>query len=163
MHSVLASTSTATTRTSVTQFILSDAGKREFVLMRVNKTDCSLGETILLGKDKTPLYEVDGFDQAVYLVSGAKVVVSEEYVVQSLLSDVLSRSMSSSGLGHKTSDNTQSIDLRTNLHPKGPLPKELAAVRPYPQVFADRHGFIPRASIIDLVCNCGPDARGIIR
>jgi hypothetical protein len=71
--------------------------------------------------------------------------------------------MSSSGLAHKTSDNTQSIDLRTTLHPKGPIPKELAAVRPYPQVFADRHGFIPRASIIDLVCNCGPDARGIIR
>jgi hypothetical protein len=74
MHSVLASTSTATTRTSVTQYILRDAGKREFVLMRVNKKDGSLGETILLGKDKTPLYEVDGFDQAVYLVSGAQVV-----------------------------------------------------------------------------------------
>jgi outer membrane protein assembly factor BamB len=65
---------TATASTSATQFILSDAGKREFVLMRVNKKDGSLGETILLGKDKTPLYEVDGFDQAVYLVSGAKVV-----------------------------------------------------------------------------------------
>ena len=158
---MLASTSTA--RTSVTQFILSDAGKREFVLMRVNKTDCSLGETILLGKDKTPLYEVDGFDQAVYLVSGAKVVVSEEYVVPSLLSDVLSRSMSSSGIGHETSDNVRTIDLRTTLHPKKPMPTEISAAPAYPQIFADRHAFQPRMSVIDLVCNCGPDARGIIR
>ena len=64
----------ATASTSATLFILSDAGKREFVLMRVNKSDGSLGETIALGKDKTPLYEVDGFDNAVYLVSGANVV-----------------------------------------------------------------------------------------
>ena len=64
----------ATANTSATQFILSDAGKREFVLMRVNKSDGSLGETIALGKDKTPLYEVDGFDNAVYLVNGANVV-----------------------------------------------------------------------------------------
>ncbi len=65
----------ATASTSAVQYILSDAGKREFVLMRVNKKDGSLGETILLGKDKTPLYEVDGFDNAVYLVSGSEVVV----------------------------------------------------------------------------------------
>jgi len=27
-----------------------------------------------LGKDKTPMYEVDGFDNAVYLVKGSEVV-----------------------------------------------------------------------------------------
>ena len=64
----------ATASTSAVQYILSDAGKREFVLMRVNKADGSLGDTIMLGKDKTPLYEVDGFDNAVYLVSGTEVV-----------------------------------------------------------------------------------------
>lgn len=64
----------ATASTSGVQYILSDAGKREFVLMRVNKKDGSLGETIMLGKDKTPLYEVDSFDNAVYLVSGTNVV-----------------------------------------------------------------------------------------
>jgi len=64
----------ATASTSAVQYILSDVGKREFVLMRVNKKDGSLGETIMLGKDKTPLYEVDSFDNAVFLVNGAKVV-----------------------------------------------------------------------------------------
>ena len=63
----------ATASTSATQFILSDAGKREFVLMRVNKKDGSLGETIMLGKDKTPMYEVDSFDNTVYLVSGGNI------------------------------------------------------------------------------------------
>lgn len=64
----------ATASTSAVQYILSDAGNRQFVLVRVNKKDGSLAETITLGKDKTPLYEVDGFDNAVYLVSGTEVV-----------------------------------------------------------------------------------------
>jgi len=64
----------ATASTNDVQYILSDAGKREFVLMRVSKSDGSLGETIPLGNDKTPMYEVDGFDNAVYLVNGANVV-----------------------------------------------------------------------------------------
>jgi hypothetical protein len=50
------------------------------------------------------------------------------------------------------------IDLRDALHPKRPLPPEVQPVDPYPQVFADRHGFQARLSVIDLVCNLGPEA-----
>lgn len=50
------------------------------------------------------------------------------------------------------------VDLRMSFHPKKPLPAEVSAVPPYPQVFADRHGFVPRLSLLDLVCNCGPEA-----
>lgn len=64
----------ATASTNDVQYILSDAGKREYVLVRLNKADGSLQETIALGKDKTPVYEVDGFDNTVYLVSGDKVL-----------------------------------------------------------------------------------------
>ena len=53
-------------------------------------------------------------------------------------------------------------DLRMAFHPKRPLPPEVAAVPPYPQVFTDRHGFVPRMSIIDLVCNCGPESNRIL-
>ncbi|MCW5898435.1 MAG: WbqC family protein [Flavobacteriales bacterium] len=49
-------------------------------------------------------------------------------------------------------------DLRTTLHPKKPLPPQVPAIGPYPQTFADRHGFMPRRSIIDLVMNTGPEA-----
>ena len=58
--------------------------------------------------------------------------------------------------------NKQFIDLRTALHPKQPLPNQISTTLPYPQVFADRHGFVPRLSIIDLVCNCGRDARRLV-
>ena len=50
------------------------------------------------------------------------------------------------------------LDLRSSFHPKKPLPTEVTAMPQYPQVFADRHGFVPRLSILDLVCNCGPEA-----
>lgn len=49
------------------------------------------------------------------------------------------------------------LDLRNSFQPKKELPIELQRV-PYPQVFADRHGHLPRMSIIDLLCNCGPQA-----
>ena len=55
------------------------------------------------------------------------------------------------------------VDLRTSFHPKKPLPPEVTPVAPYPQVFSDRHGFVPRMSIIDLVCNCGPTAIAHLR
>lgn len=55
------------------------------------------------------------------------------------------------------------FDLRDSYHPKKPLPPELPKPMPYPQVFADRQGFQERLSIIDLLCNAGPDARRYIR
>jgi WbqC-like protein family len=51
------------------------------------------------------------------------------------------------------------LDLRTAFHPKKALPDGVTAVPPYPQVFADRHGFVARMSVIDLVCNLGPRSR----
>lgn len=52
------------------------------------------------------------------------------------------------------------LDLRQALHPKRPWPAELPVPSNYTQVFADRHGFTPRLSIIDLVVNMGPEAPG---
>lgn len=58
---------------------------------------------------------------------------------------------------------TRHLDLRSTLHPKKPLPSDVPPLSTYPQVFADRHGFQPRMSVIDLVCNCGPEAKRIVR
>ncbi|MBK9514273.1 MAG: WbqC family protein [Flavobacteriales bacterium] len=65
-------------------------------------------------------------------------------------------------IGHETSDNVP-IDLRTSFHPKRPLPPEVSAAPTYTQLFADRHGFRPRMSVIDLVMNTGPEARSFLR
>lgn len=60
-------------------------------------------------------------------------------------------------------DATQLTDLRSTLHPKKPLPAGIRPVPAYAQVFADRHGFTGRLSIVDLVMNAGPDALRILQ
>lgn len=50
------------------------------------------------------------------------------------------------------------IDLRSSFHPKKPLPAAIAPAGPYPQVFSDRHGFVGRMSVLDLLFNTGPEA-----
>jgi hypothetical protein len=51
------------------------------------------------------------------------------------------------------------MDLRTTLHPKRALPVEVTPVPAYPQVFGERHGFIGRTSVLDLLFNAGPRAK----
>lgn len=93
-----------------------------------------------------------------------EVEVREEYVVRRSLSDVRcgAPTVEVSRIGQETSDNDQ-FDLRTTFHPKRPLPTGINAVPSYPQIFADRHGFQPRMSVIDLVMNAGPEARTLVR
>ena len=51
-------------------------------------------------------------------------------------------------------------DLRESIHPKREdrLLKDLRLEKPYFQVFAEKHGFIPNLSIMDLLFNEGPDS-----
>lgn len=80
--------------------------------------------------------------------------LSTELEVSKLYVEVVDRAS-----GPTTSDVSSAHDLRNSLCPKKTLPPEITSVPPYPQIFADRHGFVPRLSIIDLVMNAGPDAR----
>ena len=51
-------------------------------------------------------------------------------------------------------------DLREVIHPKRPdrILEDLELKKPYFQVFAEKHGFIPDLSIMDLLFNEGPDS-----
>ncbi len=49
-------------------------------------------------------------------------------------------------------------DFRDAIHPKHPLPDAAFTPQPYYQVYAQRHGFIPNLSILDLLFNMGNEA-----
>ena len=49
-------------------------------------------------------------------------------------------------------------DFRYAISPKKPLADDDFTPRPYYQVFAQRHGFLPNLSILDLLCNMGPES-----
>ena len=55
------------------------------------------------------------------------------------------------------STGTPVADFREAIRPKNPLPDEGFAPRPYYQVYAARHGFLPNMSVIDLLFNEGPE------
>lgn len=87
------------------------------------------------------------------------VIVSEEYVAVAPLPVVSPPTVATD---NRAPTPDKYADLRSTFHPKKPLPPTIAQVPPYPQVFADRHGFVGRLNIVDLVCNCGPEARSIL-
>ena len=51
-------------------------------------------------------------------------------------------------------------DLRDSIHPKKPaqLLEKLQMNKPYWQVFTNKQGFVPNLTILDLLCNEGPNA-----
>ena len=49
-------------------------------------------------------------------------------------------------------------DFREAIRPKHPLPDADFTARPYYQVFAQKHGFLPNLSILDLLFNMGPES-----
>lgn len=56
------------------------------------------------------------------------------------------------------------LDLRPLLGPRVPLAADPAfRPVPWPQVFAERHGFLPNLSVLDLLFCCGPESPSILR
>ncbi len=59
---------------------------------------------------------------------------------------------------------TGTTDLRSLISPKVPLAADTAFTpQPYYQVFADRTGFLPNLSIVDLLFNLGPESRMVLK
>ncbi len=62
-------------------------------------------------------------------------------------------------------ENSGLHDFRQSINPKKRLQKPDSCFQPvrYQQVFADKYGFIPNLSIVDLLFNEGPDSRQILQ
>ena len=55
-------------------------------------------------------------------------------------------------------------DFRQTIRPKLPADSDPCfCAKPYFQVFAQRHGFLPNLSMIDLLFNCGPESRIVLK
>ena len=50
------------------------------------------------------------------------------------------------------------IDMRETIRPKHPADDPDFTPRPYYQVYAQRHGFLPNLSVLDLLFNMGPES-----
>ena len=61
------------------------------------------------------------------------------------------------GLGVSSSACSLFVDYRDAIRPKHPLPDAEFEARPYYQVRAQRHGFLPNLSVLDLLFNEGPE------
>jgi hypothetical protein len=55
------------------------------------------------------------------------------------------------------------LDMRDAIHPKKACPDAQFRATRYPQVFEDRHGFLPNLSILDLLFCCGPEAGNVLK
>jgi hypothetical protein len=55
------------------------------------------------------------------------------------------------------------IDFRDVIRPKHPLSDPEFCAKPYYQVFAQKHGFLPNLSILDLLLNMGPESIFFLR
>ena len=61
------------------------------------------------------------------------------------------------GFGGSSSACSLFVDYRDAIRPKHPLPDAEFEARPYYQVRAQRHGFLPNLSVLDLLFNEGPE------
>lgn len=60
-------------------------------------------------------------------------------------------------------DPKQILDLRDVVSPKRPTPPDLFLPETYPQVFLERHGFLPDLSALDLLFCCGKQSAQILQ
>jgi hypothetical protein len=66
-------------------------------------------------------------------------------------------------LSSAEADAAAAIDMRSIAEPKSLASMQCACGQPYYQVFAQRNGFIPSLSIVDLLFNTGPEGLLVLR
>ena len=105
--------------------------------------------------DEEPADHNFEFGRPVQFFGSEKLEVRSEKSQHSLGGPSASKGNNTSHLSPLTS---HFADFRYSIHPKHPQPDADFKPRPYYQVFAQNHGFIPNLSILDLLFNMGPES-----
>lgn len=85
--------------------------------------------------------------------------LSDHYITTDATTAVNAAATATTGGSDSMEEEAESnfIDLRDAIRPKRPLPDSEFDPRPYYQVRAARHGFLPNLSVLDLLFNEGPE------
>jgi hypothetical protein len=86
-------------------------------------------------------------------------VVDLNEAVQQVLCELLELTPTFSNTEFYQKEHPGRIDYRAEIHPK----HEDYIHPEYPQIFADRHGYIPNLSVLDLLFNLGSEAASYLR
>ncbi len=92
--------------------------------------------------------------------SGETSLIAHNYKILSVINRILHLDVSIEFTSEYIKLPEELIDLRKELSPK----KERQGISfpEYPQVFSHKFGFMPDLSILDLLCNLGPEAKGYL-
>ena len=114
----------------------------------------SFGEAKGLDKEAKSFGEAKGLDGAAESFGGAVKSLDKE---AEGFGEAKGLDGAAESFGGSSSACSLFVDYRDAIRPKHPLPDAEFEARPYYQVRAQRHGFLPNLSVLDLLFNEGPE------
>ena len=106
---------------------------------------------------KSPFFEYYADDFAHFYEEKDGFLLDFNLRLHTVVSELLGLERSVKFLSSAEVDAAAAIDMRSIAEPKSLASMQCACGQPYYQVFAQRNGFIPSLSIVDLLFNTGPE------
>lgn len=112
---------------------------------------------------KSPFFEYYADDFAHFYEEKDGFLLDFNLRLHTVVSELLGLERSVKFLSSAEADAAAVVDMRSVAEPKALAAMQCACVQPYYQVFAQRNGFIPSLSIVDLLFNTGPEGLLVLR
>ena len=112
---------------------------------------------------KSPFFDYYADDFAHFYEESDGFLMDFNLRLHGVVSELLGLERKVGFLSDEASDVTDVVDLRRIAEPKVLKIVDGVALQPYYQVFAQRNGFIPSLSILDLLFNMGPEGLLVLR
>lgn len=112
---------------------------------------------------KSPFFEYYADDFAHFYEEKDGFLLDFNLRLHAVVSELLGLERGVKFLSSAEVDAAAAIDMRSIAEPKSLASMQCACGQPYYQVFAQRNGFIPSLSIVDLLFNTGPEGLLVLR